>query len=82
MPATARHVWVQSPEHHTAPDPGLLITWQRSGSVWWAWVITLVDRPGHSPALLQRWYHQNDVIAAPTRPRSPDPARWHQGWKI
>jgi hypothetical protein len=55
--------------------------WQRSGSTWWAWVITLVDRSGHSPALLQRWYYRDDVTPAPTRPTSPSPNRWHLGWR-
>lgn len=79
-PATARHVWIQSPEHHQPPDPGLVITWARVGSTWWAWVVIIVDRPGKSAAMIQRWMHERDVITAPTRPQSPDGGRWHQGW--
>lgn len=80
MPKTVRHVWVQSPEHHTPPDPGVLVEWRRAGSRWEAWVITVVDRPGRSPAVLERWYDERDVMPAPTKPRSPDRARWHLGW--
>jgi hypothetical protein len=81
MPAKDRHVWVQAPDHHTPPDPGMLITWQRSGSTWWARVITLVDLPGHSSALLQRWGHQQEGTPAPTRSQSRARNRWHLGWK-
>jgi hypothetical protein len=81
MPATVRHVWVQSPEHHQPPDPGLLLAWERIQGEWWAWVVTAMDRPGRSPTVIQRWYHRRDVTAAPTRPASPDQYRWHLGWK-
>jgi len=80
LPATTRHVWVQSPEHHQPPDPGLLIAWQRVGWTWWALVVTVMDRPGKSAVTIQRWYHRRDVIGAPTRPESPDRLRWHAGW--
>ena len=79
-PAVVRHVWVQSPEDHQPPDPGLLIEWRRFDYQWFAHVIVVYSRGG-STAVIQRWFHQDDVIRAPTEPLSPDRWRWHKGWK-
>lgn len=80
LPPRVAHCWVQSPEDHQPPDPGLVLEWRRWSGSWWAWTIVLMDREGHSPAVIQRWFHERDVVGAPTQPRSPDPGRWHQGW--
>ena len=64
------------PVHRTPPDPRVLIEWRR-WRPWGARVITVVDRPGRSPAVIGRWYDQRDVTPAPTKPQSPDPGRRH-----
>jgi hypothetical protein len=79
-PAIVCHVWVQSPEDHQPPDPGLVIEWRRFDYQWFAYVIVVHSREG-STAVIQRWFHQDDVIRAPTEPLSPDRWRWHKGWK-
>jgi hypothetical protein len=79
MPAQTRHVWVQTSRHHEPPAAGLLIAWQRHGSTWWAWVVTVIAEPGKSPTVVQHWYHEKDVRPIRTRPISPDPNRWHRG---
>lgn len=80
MPPEVRHVWCQSGDHHHPPDPGLLIAWEQHGGVRWAWVMVVIDRPGRSTAVIQRWFHERDVVAAPSTPISPDRNRWHLGW--
>lgn len=74
-----RHVWVQTADHHQPPAPGLLITWKRQRGAWWAWVITVVDQSDRAESVVMHWYHQRDITPAPTKPRSPDPHRWHLG---
>lgn len=75
-----RHVWVQSPEDHRPPDPGVIVEWRSWQGHNYALVIVVMERDGRT-ATLQRWFHQRDLAPIPTRPRSPDPSRWHQGWK-
>ncbi|WP_375424824.1 hypothetical protein [uncultured Friedmanniella sp.] len=73
-------LWAQSGEDHQAPDPGLAVEWRRWNGAWYCFAIVVLDRPGRSPAVLQRWYHQRDVTPARPPPGSPDPDRWHLGW--
>lgn len=81
MPATVRHVWVRSPVHPPAPDPGLVIfdRTDGSGTRWFECAIR-ISRPGKSPAVITRWMHERDVVAMKSRPESPDPHRWHRRW--
>lgn len=74
-----RHVWVQTPQHHHPPAPGLLICWRHHENAWWGWVVTVVGDHDDLPTVAQHWYHSRDIIAAPTEPMSPDPHRWHLG---
>lgn len=80
MPRAVRHVWVQTARHHAPPAPGLVVTWQRHGGAWWAWVVTVLDDDAKAaPTVVQHWYHQRDVTPIKGRPVSPDRLRWHQG---
>lgn len=79
MPEHTSHVWVQSPEDHQPPDPGVVIEWRRWEYKRYALVFVVMHRQGRV-ACIQRWFAEADVIEAPTRPKSPDAGRWHRGW--
>lgn len=75
-----RHVWVQSPEEHHPPDPGIVVDWRRDPDTWRAFVIIVMERQGQT-TVVQRWFHAGDLTPIPTRPISPDHSRWHLGWR-
>lgn len=67
MPSQVRHVWCQS--GGKPADPGLLIAWEQHGAVRWAWVMVVIDRPGRSTAVIQRWMcSRTRCRGAPSRP--------------
>lgn len=75
-----RHVWVQSPEDHQPPDPGVLIEWRKGDHGRWFGLVAVVMERGGAAAVLHRWFDARDLIPVPSDPRSPHAMRWHQGW--
>lgn len=75
-----RHVWVQSPQHLTPPNPGLVIDERRWSGVTYYHVIAVLHHEERR-VVIQRWYHQDDVRFIRTRPTDPDPGRWWEGWR-
>lgn len=47
-----RHCWVTGPADAPGPHPGLVISWERRGEEWWAYVVWTVaaDR-----TVVQQW---------------------------